>query len=63
VPESNGTEIRRRRNELRCPEAIGEISHFPRGERDSAPTFGGVLDPLRGVIDSATFVHRMDQRL
>ena len=46
MPKSDRAEIRRRRNELSCPEAIGEISHIPRGDRDSAATFGGVLDPL-----------------
>jgi hypothetical protein len=45
-----------------CPETIGEISHIPRGERDRATTFGRVLDPLRGVIGSATFPHRIGQR-
>ena len=50
MPESDGAEIRRRPNELSCPEAIGEISHIPSGDRDSATTLGGVLDPMRGVI-------------
>jgi hypothetical protein len=54
MPESDRAEIGRRRNELSCPETIGEISHIPRGNRDRAATFGGFLDPLRGVIDSAT---------
>jgi hypothetical protein len=63
MPESDDAEIRRRRNELSCPETIGEISHIPRGDRDSATTFGGILDPLRGVISSTTFRHRIGKRL
>jgi hypothetical protein len=63
MPESDRAEIRRRRNELSCPETIGEISHIPRGNRDRAPMFGGFLDPLRGLISSATFAHRVGQRL
>ena len=63
MPESDNAEIRRRRNELGCPQTFGEISHIPRGDGDSATTFGGVLDPLRGVIGCATFAHRIGQRL
>jgi hypothetical protein len=63
MPESDDAEIRRRRNELSCPETVGEVSHIPRGERDSATTFGGVLDPLRGVIGCATFPHRIGERV
>jgi hypothetical protein len=63
MPKSDGSEIRRRPNELSCPETIGEISHIPKGNRDRATTFGGFLDPLRGIIDSATFPHRIGQRL
>ena len=48
---------------LSGPETLGEISHIARGDRDSATTFAGVLDPLRGVIGSATFRHRIGQRL
>jgi hypothetical protein len=59
MPESDGAEIRQRRNKLSCPETIGEISHIPRGDRDSATTFGDFLDPLRGVIGSPTFPHRI----
>jgi hypothetical protein len=53
MPESDRAELRRR-NKLSCPETIDEISHIARGDRDSATTFAGVLDPLRGVIGSAT---------
>ena len=63
MPESDRAEVRRRRNNLSCPEAILEISHIPRGDRDGATTFGGVLDPLRGVTSSTTFPHRGSQRL
>ena len=63
MPEGDGAEIRRRRNQLSRPETIGEISHIPRGERDSAPTLADVLDPLRGVIGSATFPDCIGQRL
>ena len=54
MPESDRAELRRRRNKLSCPETIGEISHIARGDRESATTFSGVLDLLRGVIGSAT---------
>ena len=47
MPESDSAEIRRRRNELSCPETIDEISHVPEGDRDTTTTFSGVLDPLR----------------
>jgi hypothetical protein len=63
MPESDGAEIRRRRNEPSCPEAIGEISHVPRGDRDSVTTLGGVRDPLSRVIGSASFPHCIGQRL
>jgi hypothetical protein len=35
MPEGNRAEIRRRRNELSCPETFGEISDIPRGDHDS----------------------------
>jgi hypothetical protein len=44
MPEGNRAEIRRRRKELSCPETFGEISDIPRGDHDSATTFGGVQD-------------------
>jgi hypothetical protein len=55
MPESDDADIRGRRNELGCPQTFGEVSHIPRGDRDSVTTFGGILDPLRGVIGCATF--------
>ena len=63
MPESDDAGIRRRPNELSCPQTFGEISHIPRGDRDSATTFGGVLDPLRSVIGCAAFPHRIGQRV
>ena len=47
------------RNDLSCPQTIGEVSHFARSDRDSATTLAGVLDLLRGVISGATFRHRV----
>ena len=63
MSKSDRAELRRRRNKLCCPQTLGEISHIARGDRDSATTFAGVLDPLRSVIGSATFRHRIGQRL
>ena len=59
MPESDRAELRRRRNKLSCPETIGEISHIAGGDRERATTFAGVLDPLRGLIGSATLTHRI----
>jgi hypothetical protein len=63
MTESDRAEIRRRRNELSCPETVGEISHIARGDRDGAATLAGVLDPLCGVIGIATFPHCIGQRV
>jgi hypothetical protein len=62
MPESDRAKIRRRRYELSGPEAISEISHIPRGDSDSATTFGGILNSLCDVIGNATFPHRIVQR-
>ena len=62
MPEGDRAEIRRRRNKLSRPDTVGEISHVARGDRDGATTFAGV-DPLRGVIGSATLRHHIGQRL
>src|SRR5271166_1616897 len=38
MSESDRAELRPRRNKLSRPETVGVISHFPRGDRDSAAT-------------------------
>ncbi len=63
VSEGDGAEISRRWDKVGRPEAVREISHIARGERDSAPAFAGVLDPQRGVTGRAAFLHRRRQRL
>ena len=51
MPKRDCAELHRRRNDLSCPQTSGEISRFARGDRESATTFAGVLDPLRGVVN------------
>jgi hypothetical protein len=63
MPKGHCAELRRLRNDLSSPQTIGEISHFARGDRDSATTFAGVPNLLRGIVSGAPFRHRVGQRL
>jgi hypothetical protein len=59
MPKRDCAELHRRRNDLSCPQTIGEISRFARGDRESATTFSGVLDLLRGVVNGVRFCQRV----
>jgi hypothetical protein len=61
MPKRDCAELHRRRNDLSCPQTIGEISRFARGNRESATTFSG-FDLLRGVVNGVRFRQRLGQR-
>ena len=63
MSKSDSAELLSWRNNLSCPQTIGEISHFARSDRDSVTTFAGVLNQLRDVVSGAPFRHRVGQRL
>jgi hypothetical protein len=63
MSKSDRAELLSWRNNLSCPQTIGEISHFARGDRDSATTFSDILDLPRCVVGGATFRHRAGQRI
>jgi hypothetical protein len=63
MPKRDCAELHRRWNDLSCPQTIGEISRFARGDRESATTFSGVLDLLRRVVNGVRFRQRVGQRL
>jgi hypothetical protein len=44
MPKGDRVGPGRWRNDLSGSKTIGEISHFARGDRDGATTFGSVLD-------------------
>src|SRR5271156_198063 len=52
----------RQREGISSTQTIGEISRFARGERESATTFSGILDLLRGVVNGVRFRQHVGQR-
>ena len=59
MPKRDCAELHRRRKDLSCPQTSREISRFARGDRESATTFSGVLDLLRGVVNGAQFANAL----